>query len=938
MPQSPTSPILSAYTTSTNLSPPFTYSTTRPPTSFSETSTRNRNRNRSNTNTSSSRSRSRSGSRSYSSHNGRNRYTKSPYAPPETPLPPIPRTNPFEDDTGIERDSDLYHTSDWLSTAGLGDDETTSPSPKSTKLSRTSYKPSSRPLNSLPPDAPLESSVSPYQYQYTAKTPGTSYPYTAKTPATSYPFTGRTTPRVQFADQQSLVIDSPSEITLAGRKTGEGRSVPSTAAPDTADMQVDVHGGPEHVHEERTNQNRQSTLPSVLSLSHLAAYNPNPKRGDPSPRANRELGISRQPSPATSPSTNLLNPICGIDDNPDKVRGETQQEIHHRIPYSKSTTPDMHKQQTRLIDPKDQNRLGRMSVAPARYTLPPRRKSGVMTGITNTSQTDPTNTDTKSRRRTPDLSAGTNLLARLRHSALIRSYQTYRPFISPLLSLICALVLTVTHGINPDSPIGNILLVEKEVFDISRAGGTDVALGVWGWCQAKTNGVEPQCQGYSFRDFASDDLGLTIPGDSSLDNLSSLLTALTALTWLLATYQTISAFLHFYLFFALSVPFNHLVEITLPPIPSGPSGANKGPANSTEKARPPLSRSTSSSSSSNGTGQDPVIAEVDLRVRCERFPYESYLWVWWAWWGHRRSPLEHVFGNLVGVLGIATFSMTYRFRSDILAATGSEFSKVEFDHGAYMSPMTVLFTLDTFVLSFKYFWNFKRNLHTLLNPPSPSPRVLLLPASENTILQHHRRTGIQSFFAPISSTPGNTGKTRSRMVDTYLNPLTGRIKTNLTPNEDGGTLDEETLRWLNAYPLDAELTPLISDLRQGKYHPHFLLSDIGLLYLRPPPDENSETESALLVPPSGVIRLELLQDAHLDRYPPDEGVTPGGGLEGKGEGEAHNGLEIMITSLNENFWWNGMEIDCKEFIENCQVCFERLREVHGRVNKTFQVG
>ncbi|KAK6905109.1 hypothetical protein I204_07903 [Kwoniella mangroviensis CBS 8886] len=913
MPRSPMSPISTAFTTSTNLSPPFTYSTTRPPTSFSELSTRNR----SNINSSSSRSRSRS--KSYSTTNGRSGsgYTRSPYAPPETPLPPIPTPsaakNPFDDDS--ETASELYHRSDWLSTAGGGgaDDESIrSRFPRSRQYSRTSYKPSSRPLNSLPPDTPLK---------YGSEGLTSPNPNTHLTPC---PYTGKTTAKVQFADEQSHVIDSPGEITpTPGSNKHKNRSLPGTSYPSIGPLGNEREG-------RKGKNSRQSTLPSVLSLSHLTPYQPTV--ANPAPQLHKEgvgaIGDWKTSSPDIPGSDDFLSSKQVIDPFSHRnlhhsENGEpVQQEMHQRVPYSKSVTPDIHKQQTRLIGPKDQNKLGRMSVAPARYTLPPLRKSRLDTGSSDPSTyPDSTNPHPKSKStKSPSLSSirqRTSISSHLQHSPLVKFYMTYRPFISPILSLICALVLTVTHSINSDSPIGNFLLVYKEVFDISRAGGTDVALGAWGWCQIKTGGPDPQCQGYSFRDFGNDILTFTIPGNSSLDSLSSLLTALTVLTWLLAFYQIVTGFLHFYLFFALSIPFNHLVECNLPPCP--PINKNKDKSKKKKK-----NEKSTGFGSNSGMEKDPIVAEVDLRVKCERFPYEGYLWVWWAWWGHRRSPIGWGFANILGVLGIATFAMTYKFKNDILNATGSDSSKVKFDHGAYMPPMTVLFTLDTFILSFIYFWNFKRNFYILLNPPSPSPRVLLLPASENTVLQHHRQTGIQSFFAPISAVHPAT--TKERMVDTYLDPTT------TTGGEVALNLDEETIRWLRAYPSDEELLPLIADLRKGKYHthPHFLLSDIGLLYLRPPPGGDEE-ESALLVPPKGVIRLELLQDAHLDYHPHEGGTLDDRGL------EAHNGLEIMIQSLNQNFWWNGMEIDCKEFIENCQFCFERLREENGRLNKVFQM-
>lgn len=107
--------------------------------------------------------------------------------------------------------------------------------------------------------------------------------------------------------------------------------------------------------------------------------------------------------------------------------------------------------------------------------------------------------------------------------------------------------------------------------------------------------------------------------------------ALTAITWLLATFQVVTAFLHFYLFFALSFPLSHLV----------PFPATRQPRE-----------------------------EVDMRVKCERPPYEEYLWVWWAWWGHRRSPVGWIFGLLVGGLSLATVR-TISFYGELVAKRAS---------------------------------------------------------------------------------------------------------------------------------------------------------------------------------------------------------------------------------------------------------------------------
>jgi len=111
-----------------------------------------------------------------------------------------------------------------------------------------------------------------------------------------------------------------------------------------------------------------------------------------------------------------------------------------------------------------------------------------------------------------------------------------------------------------------------------------------------------------------------------LDVLGDLLTALCALSWLSALYALTAAFLHFFLFFALSLPFTHLLDEAVLLAPNG------------------------------GPGKDAAQAEVDIRVRTERPPYEAYHWVWWGWYGHRRAPVGHLYSVFVTVLALSSVS------------------------------------------------------------------------------------------------------------------------------------------------------------------------------------------------------------------------------------------------------------------------------------------
>ena len=145
----------------------------------------------------------------------------------------------------------------------------------------------------------------------------------------------------------------------------------------------------------------------------------------------------------------------------------------------------------------------------------------------------------------------------------------------------------------------------------------------------------PDCEAYTGDDFVNSDSSFSIPAESPLDTLASLTVALAAIVWLMAVYHLVSAFLHFYLFFALSIPYSHLVDVIHPLPPSG--GSVEG-----EKEKEPV---------------DEIQAEVDLRAKCDPLPLQGYVWVWWAWWAHRRSPVGHIYVLIVGVLSIAAVSL-----------------------------------------------------------------------------------------------------------------------------------------------------------------------------------------------------------------------------------------------------------------------------------------
>lgn len=196
----------------------------------------------------------------------------------------------------------------------------------------------------------------------------------------------------------------------------------------------------------------------------------------------------------------------------------------------------------------------------------------------------------------------------------------------------------------------------------------------------------------------------------------------------------------------------------------------------------------------------------------------------------------------------------------------------------------------------------RRSVNTFLNPPEPTPAAILLPPSEKP-LALRRRSGKSTFFAaPTTARNTRAGHALFDADADAVTPALPGMSTSHAPHTEalGQELDEETRRWLMQYPQDPELVPLIASLRQGAQNDDFVLSDVGLLYLRP--DETDPSATAPLVPPSGLIRRELLEDCHID----EQGV--------------HAGYEAMLDELERVFWWVGMEDDIEEHVARCGLC------------------
>ncbi|WWD22346.1 hypothetical protein CI109_106837 [Kwoniella shandongensis] len=887
---------------------PFQYSTARPPTGYSDIET----------------------AWSQPSHVGG-------MIPPASPAPPLPQArasilrrqpaeifrdvDPFSEPEEVGGDGQsaytgtLYQRSDW----GDGDDD---PRTGITRGNSTGSSSSwagprsartSRGGEVLPQIAENET-WSPIGPQTTSPLPLT--PAVREGPATAEARQRVSSPSsmggeegvdVEYAYDQIAIMESPSEMT------------PAIGA--SAQYRVSVESGGVAVRD----SGRKSTLPSVLDLEQLSKPR---TMGQVSPRqVMREATPTNEYDPFADPLIPQNHTVNHKDHrDPSQAYGskrdrainpQSDYSSHNAAPnlpssYFYSHSPGLgsgpssgnQTDSPKLISPEAQERLGRMSVAPARYSLPPSRKRrmkggkqklgrGFGLGLGGSSNEEGTpsqtsNDNSKSHEKTAAPAKRKSLLDRIRSSKIAKLHATYLPFLNPLNTLSSALMLTIATTSGGGSGMSEVVKVGKGVFEISRAGeGRDVGLGVGGWC-GFANGTS-QCEPYSDGDFATSSGTFLIPGHSSLTNLSSIMTSLLALTWLLATFQIVTAFLHFYLFFALSIPYSHLTT------------TNDENQNEDKDER------------TNAK----IVAEVNLRVQCERQPYDGYLWVWWAWWAHRRGPVGVIFALLAGSFSIVTFIMVFIFRRAIEDATQS--ADVHLGKGAYVPLMTFLSTLDPFVEAIKYVLGVQLNFSTFLRPPSPSPTVLLLPASEKKMQHIRPYTNGSSFFAPrqttVSGQVPSTDRQARRPTANGLPPDTAfPLLSPQTASVPSSELDPETIRWLAAYPHDKELVNLISDLRSGRENDDFLLSEVGLLYLRPTDD----AEAALLVPPQGEIRRELIEDAHFD-------PVPSGSPSSSQSASAHNDLDTMMEVLSQTFWWNGMSKDVRQWLDGCKVCQERKR-------------
>ena len=125
------------------------------------------------------------------------------------------------------------------------------------------------------------------------------------------------------------------------------------------------------------------------------------------------------------------------------------------------------------MTPGAQQRLGRMSVAPARYSLHAKKK-------TESRSSKSSGSDEKSSLR-PSLKVGSRLKS-WQSNVVVRFYMTWRSFIVAALALISALLLTISLQ-NTQSEVSSVVKVQPRLFNVGAANPQPVGLGVSGWCQ-----------------------------------------------------------------------------------------------------------------------------------------------------------------------------------------------------------------------------------------------------------------------------------------------------------------------------------------------------------------------------------------------------------------------------------------------------------------------
>jgi hypothetical protein len=182
----------------------------------------------------------------------------------------------------------------------------------------------------------------------------------------------------------------------------------------------------------------RSTLPSILDLEHLAAR----------PRT-------------------LLHHASGRPHSAGDILSPPQ------LPFNR-----MGAESPRLLTPEAQNRLGRMSVATARYSAPLSRGTNDRSNPSRSSNPDSTISRTSVIR---SLKKPASWISNINNTKVVKWYLTWRVFINAGHVLGAALLLTIALA-DPASGLGYIVKIKDGGLASMPAEG-GFGLGVSGWCQ-----------------------------------------------------------------------------------------------------------------------------------------------------------------------------------------------------------------------------------------------------------------------------------------------------------------------------------------------------------------------------------------------------------------------------------------------------------------------
>jgi len=159
---------------------------------------------------------------------------------------------------------------------------------------------------------------------------------------------------------------------------------------------------------------------------------------------------------------------------------------------------------------------------------------------------------------------------------------------------------------------------------------------------------------------------------------------------------------------------------------------------------------------------------------------------------------------------------------------------------------------------------------------------------------------LADFHFTISHRPGihNVADPLSRRPD--LMELNDDLSSEVHSIEHILSIDPNLLRAISdGYLLDKELSPIIERMHtspdDNMHERYFYDNNSGLLYLR-------EDDNLRLCIPSGPLRLKILQEHH-------DCLSAG-----------HPGRDRTYSRLARRFYWPGMSVDTKAFVQSCDTC------------------